>query len=57
MKALCLGNNKNKELFISYLSKLETKFAEREKKLNSLENNVQKGMRSKQLIRNITKKP
>lgn len=41
-----LGNNKNKELFRKELNKLEIKFTEGQKKLNSLENKLQSNVRN-----------
>ena len=56
MKALLSGTNKDKEILRKELNKLEAKFAEREKKMNSLEKKLQKYKESKQLIRNLNRK-
>ena len=56
MKALLSGTNKDKEILRKELNKLEAKFAEREKKMNSLEKKLQKCKESKQLIRNLNRK-
>ena len=56
MKALLSGTNKDKELLRKELHKLETKFAENERKMNSLEKKLQKCKESKQLIRNLIRK-
>ena len=55
MKALFSGINKDKELLGKELNKLETKFAEREDKMSSLERKLQKYKESKQLIRNLNR--
>ena len=56
MKALLSGTNKDKEILRKELNKLEAKFAEGEKKMNSLEKKLQKYKESKQLIRNLNRK-
>ena len=56
MKALLSGTNKDKEILRKELNKLEAKFAEGEKKINSLEKKLQKYKESKQLIRNLNRK-
>ena len=56
MKALLSGTNKDKELLRKELNRLETKFPEEEKKMNSLEKKLQKCKESKQLIRNLNRK-
>ena len=56
MKALLSGTNKDKEILRKELNKLEAKFAEGEKKMNSLEKKLQKCQESKQLIRNLNRK-
>ena len=55
MKALFSGTNKDKELLGKELNKLETKFAEREDKMSSLERKLQKYKESKQLTRNLNR--
>ena len=56
MKALLSGTNKDKELLRKELNRLETKFPEEEKKMNSIEKKLQKCKESKQLIRNLNRK-
>ena len=56
MKGLFSGTNKDKEILRKELYKIEAKFAEGEKKMNSLEKKLQKDKESKQLIRNLNRK-
>ena len=56
MKALLSGTNKDKEILRKELNKLEAKFAEGEKKMNSLEKKLQKCKESKKLVRNLNRK-
>ena len=56
MKAVLLGNNKDKDLLKKKLNKLGTKFAEGGKKMKSLERMLRKCKGSKQLIRNLNRK-
>lgn len=55
MKILLFGVRKNNEQKI--LNKLETKFTGWEKKINSLENKLPICKESKQLIKNLKRKP
>ena len=56
-KALSSGTNKDKELLKKELNKLETKFADGEKKMNNLEKKLRKCKESKQLNRKLDRKP
>ena len=56
MNGLFSGTNKDKEILRKELYKIEAKFAEGEKKMNSLEKKLQKYKESKQLIRNLNRK-
>ena len=53
IKALPSGTNKDKELLKKELNKLETKFADGEKKMNNLEKKLRKCKESKQLNKNL----
>ena len=55
-KALSSGTNKDKELLKKELNKLETKFADGEKKMNNLEKKLRKCKESKQLNRKLDRK-
>ena len=56
MKGLFSGTNKDKEILRKELYMIEAKFAEGEKKMNTLEKKLQKYKESKQLIRNLNRK-
>ena len=56
MKTFLSGTNKDNKILRKKLNQLETKFAEGEKKMNSLEEKLQKYKKLKLLIRNLNRK-
>ena len=55
MKIFLSGTNKDNKILRKKLNQLETKFAEGEKKMNSLEEKLQKYKKLNLLIRNLNR--